>query len=188
MIDALIANLSSARASDIPQRLGINAGGFVYVTLHRPANVDGAASLASIVAELKQIASRLPVVFPMHPRTRKTCAQFGISVEGAPGLKVVEPIGYHDSLWLVEHARLVLTDSGGLQEESTYFRTPCLTLRPNTERPVTITIGSNRLTTLATISADVSNALAGEPRIGNVPPLWDGLAAARILNELVRRQ
>jgi UDP-N-acetylglucosamine 2-epimerase (non-hydrolysing) len=121
----------------------------------------------------------------MHPRTRKMCAQFGITIEGCKGLRILDPIGYHDSLKLTENARLVLTDSGGLQEESTYFRTPCLTLRPNTERPITLTIGSNRLTNLDKWSADLDAVLKKGLHFGKVPPMWDGHASERIINAIV---
>ncbi len=185
MIDALIENLEKARASRLMGDLGLGAKRFVYVTLHRPSNVDKQESLAAIMTELKRLAGRLPVVFPMHPRTRKMCGQFGISLNGNVNLKVLEPIGYHDSLCLTERARLVLTDSGGLQEESTYFRTPCLTLRPNTERPVTITQGSNKLTSLYNLPADIDGALNRRAELGRVPPLWDGRASERIVRNLI---
>ena len=135
--------------------------------------------------ELKKLAERMPVIFPMHPRTKKMCDEFGISLAGNKGFTVIEPVGYHDSLFLTENARLVLTDSGGLQEESTYFRTPCLTLRPNTERPVTVSVGSNRLTNLERLPMDLNSALELPKRVGQVPPLWDGRAAERILSELM---
>ncbi|MFL6513842.1 MAG: UDP-N-acetylglucosamine 2-epimerase, partial [Chthoniobacterales bacterium] len=148
-------------------------------------NVDDPVSLTSIMLELTRLASDIPVVFPIHPRTRKMCAQFGISTEGVTGLKILQPIGYHDSLCLTENARFVLTDSGGLQEESTFFRTPCLTLRPNTERPVTITAGSNRLTTVEDLRSDIARVVAGPDRLGDIPPLWDGRTAERIVAALV---
>jgi UDP-N-acetylglucosamine 2-epimerase (non-hydrolysing) len=185
MIDALVANLEQARNRDLLERLGVTAKDFVYVTLHRPSNVDEQASLTAIMSELKLLASQMPVVFPIHPRTRKMCAQFGISIDNYKGLKILEPIGYHDSLKLTENARLVLTDSGGLQEESTYFRTPCLTLRPNTERPITLTMGSNRLTSLEKLSADLDLVLKKNLLFGKVPPLWDGRASGRIVDAVV---
>jgi UDP-N-acetylglucosamine 2-epimerase (non-hydrolysing) len=187
MIDALVANLEKARASTLSKQLDLARNGFVYVTLHRPSNVDDEHSLSAIMAELKRLAGELPVVFPMHPRTRKMCEQFGISLNGSKSLRVLDPIGYHDSLFLTENARLILTDSGGLQEESTYFRTPCLTLRPNTERPVTITLGSNKLTNLDRLVVDISETLNREPRFGSLPPLWDGSAAERIVDCLLER-
>jgi UDP-N-acetylglucosamine 2-epimerase (non-hydrolysing) len=187
MIDALVANLQKAQRCTLADNLGVNGSGFAYVTLHRPSNVDAQENLATIIAELKRLCSDVPVIFPMHPRTRKMCAQFGISLNGHNGLHVIEPIGYHDSLWLTKNARLVLTDSGGLQEESTFFRTPCLTLRQNTERPVTITVGSNKLTCLPELREDIAEVLSRAPRFGAVPPLWDGRTSGRIVDELVAR-
>jgi len=185
MIAALMENLPQARQSPVLNRLGLNAGGFVYVTLHRPSNVDHQASLTAIMGELKELTRHLPVVFPMHPRTRKMCAQFGIALDANGSLRVLDPIGYHDSLCLTENARLVLTDSGGLQEESTYFKTPCLTLRPNTERPVTVTAGSNKLSRPETLPGDIDEVLSREPRFGHVPPLWDGQTAGRVVDALL---
>lgn len=181
MIDTLVANLEKARANGLLPRLGLERKGFIYATLHRPSNVDNQAALTTIMDELKRLADRMPVVFPIHPRTRKMCGQFGIALDQQPGLKILEPIGYLDSLCLTENARLVLTDSGGLQEESTYLRTPCLTLRPNTERPITVTVGSNRLTSLTSLRPDLDQVLAGSPILGQIPPLWDGRAAHRIV-------
>jgi UDP-N-acetylglucosamine 2-epimerase (non-hydrolysing) len=187
MIDALVANLEKARSSTLSKQLDLARNGFVYVTLHRPSNVDSEYSLSAIMTELKRLAGELPVVFPMHPRTLKMCEQFGISLNSSKGLRVLDPIGYHDSLYLTENARLILTDSGGLQEESTYFRTPCLTLRPNTERPVTITLGSNKLTNLDRLVVDFAETLNRKPRFGSLPPLWDGHTAERIVGCLVER-
>ena len=187
MIDTLVANLERARASGLLQRLGLERKRFVYVTLHRPSNVDHQAALTAIMGELKRLASRMSVVFPIHPRTRKMCEQFGIALDQQPGLRILEPIGYLDSLCLTEDARLVLTDSGGLQEESTFFHTPCLTLRPNTERPVTVRVGSNRLTSLYSLRDDLNTVLAGGEVLGQVPPLWDGRTAVRIVKALRER-
>jgi UDP-N-acetylglucosamine 2-epimerase (non-hydrolysing) len=186
MIDALVSNLEKARSSSVLQSNGIAKDRFVYVTLHRPSNVDDPVSLTSIMLELSRLAKDLPVVFPMHPRTRKMCSQFSISCSQGNGLKILEPIGYHDSLCLTENARFVLTDSGGLQEETTFFRTPCLTLRPNTERPVTISIGSNRLTTAEQLASDIDQTLHRAPKYGEVPPLWDGKTAERIVEVLAQ--
>ena len=185
MIDSLVANLEKARASQLLHQLRLGKKGFVYVTLHRPSNVDHPAGLTTIMGELKRIANDWPVVFPMHPRTAKMCGQFGISLTDTLGLKILTPIGYHDSLCLTENARLVLTDSGGLQEESTFFKTPCLTLRPNTERPVTITHGSNKLTTIKALAADMAAVLNQELLSSKIPPLWDGRASERIFDCLI---
>jgi UDP-N-acetylglucosamine 2-epimerase (non-hydrolysing) len=185
MIDSLIENVEKARQSTTLQKLGLDGKPFVYVTLHRPSNVDHKENLDAIIAELTRLSHEMPVVFPMHPRTRKMISQFGIPVEQFNGFKILDPIGYHDSLYLTERARFVLTDSGGLQEESTFFRTPCLTLRPNTERPVTINVGSNKLTSPAVLRSDINYVLKNGARTGSVPPLWDGQTAVRTLQAIV---
>jgi UDP-N-acetylglucosamine 2-epimerase (non-hydrolysing) len=185
MIDSLISHLSRARSDDIMDRLGLKRREFVYVTLHRPANVDDASELSKLMAELTELSRRLPVVFPVHPRTHKMLAAFGLQPSPGDRILALDPLGYYASLSLTENARMVLTDSGGLQEEATFFQTPCLTLRPNTERPVTITLGSNRLTSVDRLAADFSDVLAGPERLGQIPPLWDGHTAERILEELI---
>ena len=187
MIDSLVANLTQARASNILARLMVPSGGFAYVTLHRPANVDVKESLQPIMTEILELSRRLPVIFPIHPRTRKMLVDYGIDLSSEPGLQIIDPIGYHDSLSLTENARVVLTDSGGRQEESTYFRTPCLTLRDNTERPITITIGSNRLCGIKDLRSAIETVLREPARLGAVPPLWDGQSAGLILGELLKR-
>ncbi len=186
MIDALVDNLEQARKSPILTNLGLGGRDFVYVTLHRPANVDQQETLSGIVHQLLELGSRFPVVFPVHPRTRKMLGTFGLDREFEGRIRLLDPLGYHDSLHLTERAKFVLTDSGGLQEESTYFRTPCLTLRPNTERPVTVTIGSNRLTTPQRLQADIAETLALTGHRGIIPPLWDGRTAERILPALAQ--
>ncbi len=187
MIDSLVANLEKVRASNVLERFSVQPGSFVYVTLHRPANVDDRRSLTAIASELKKLSHQMPVVFPVHPRTRKMFSEFGIHLEQCNGFRLAEPIGYHDSICLTRNARLVLTDSGGLQEEATYFRTPCLTLRPNTERPVTVTLGSNRLTNVNTLPNDLMQLLARDSRLGQIPPLWDGKTAERIVKAFLVR-
>ena len=185
MIDTLVANLSKARTNGHLGKLDVKRKAFAYVTLHRPSNVDNEASLRTIMAELSRLARQVPVVFPMHPRTRKMCQEFDIPLDAVGTLKILQPIGYHDSICLTENALLVLTDSGGLQEEATYFRTPCLTLRPNTERPITVTVGSNRLTTTELLPHDAQTILSGPEQIGQVPDLWDGHTAERTLEHLL---
>lgn len=185
MIDSLMENLGRSRQSAILKDNGLAPGRFIYVTLHRPQNVDHKEALLAIMGELQRLSATIPVLFPMHPRTRKRLEEFGITLHSSPDLRVIDPVGYHDSLYLTETARCVLTDSGGLQEESTWFRTPCLTLRPNTERPVTIALGSNRLTTAQALRKDFEAMLKGAERCGQVPPLWDGKTAERVVNELL---
>jgi UDP-N-acetylglucosamine 2-epimerase (non-hydrolysing) len=185
MIDTLVENLDKAHQRNTLRALGLEERKFVYVTLHRPSNVDHKDSLTQIMAELKRLSRQMPVVFPVHPRTRKMLSEFNISPTDTSAVKILDPIGYHDSVSLTEQARFVLTDSGGLQEESTFFRTPCLTLRPNTERPITVCLGSNRLTCLPRLCADIEHVLSCDDRAGGVPPLWDGQTAKRILAQLV---
>ncbi|HET7301572.1 MAG TPA: UDP-N-acetylglucosamine 2-epimerase (non-hydrolyzing), partial [Oleiagrimonas sp.] len=146
MIDSYELMRERIQASGERERLGLDEGGYAVATLHRPSNVDTQATLAALVGKLKATAARLPLVFPVHPRTRKNLEAFGLweSLSEAPGLTVTAPLGYVDFMNLVCGARLVVTDSGGIQEETTYLDIPCLTLRTTTERPITLTQGSNR--------------------------------------------
>jgi UDP-N-acetylglucosamine 2-epimerase (non-hydrolysing) len=185
MIDSLVENLPQARSCGILSQLELEPSRFIYVTLHRPSNVDDRASLSTIFSGLESLSHQLPIVCPIHPRTRKMLTEFGLMPRAIKELMLLDPLGYHASLCLTECARLVLTDSGGLQEESTYFRTPCLTLRPNTERPVTITLGSNRLTKPQSMLDDARESLAGPDRLGQRPPLWDGRASERTIDHLL---
>jgi UDP-N-acetylglucosamine 2-epimerase (non-hydrolysing) len=185
MIDSLVANLEKASTSQILARLGLEKKKFVYVTLHRPSNVDNQKELTLLIDALKQVAQNLPVVFPMHPRTRKMCEQFNIRLDNIEKFYIIEPLGYHDSLFLTDTARFVLTDSGGLQEESTYLKTPCLTLRPSTERPITVTLGSNKLTNLENLVSDIYEVLNKAIQLGEVPPFWDGGTSNRIVNAII---
>ena len=179
MIDALKHRFDHLAPSDIVERLGL-AGEFGVVTLHRPSNVDEPEVLHGIVAALEEIGGELPLVFPCHPRTRARLAQ-----EPNPArLRLCEPLGYLDFTELVRQSRLVLTDSGGLQEETTWHRIPCITIRENTERPITITEGSNVLagTDPAKITALAREALARRDADYRVPELWDGNTADRIVD------
>lgn len=193
MIDSLLKQLERAKGSRVREELGLAGSDYAVVTLHRPSNVDDPATLDGILSALTRISERLPVVFPIHPRTRKNLAEFGLRPPGESGGRVrfVEPLGYLDFLRLYSGARLVLTDSGGIQEETTALGIPCLTLRENTERPVTITLGTNRVvgTDPARIVAEAEEALAKdrESEATSVPPLWDGHTAGRILDALLER-
>lgn len=184
MIDTLLGNLQKARTRQAHKKLDVNEKEFAYVTLHRPSNVDDKSTLSTIMEHLNRLACEIPVVFPVHPRTKKMLANYAIACSNNNNLKLMDPIGYHDSICLVEHARFVLTDSGGLQEETTFFRTPCLTLRPNTERPITITEGSNKLTNPGSLWSDIEQLLNGPYQKGKIPRLWDGKTAERILQHL----
>jgi UDP-N-acetylglucosamine 2-epimerase (non-hydrolysing) len=188
MIDTLVRELPAARASGALRRLGLEPSGFAYVTLHRPSNVDDPARLASLVEVLKALAGRLPVAFPAHPRTRQRLQAVGLeqSLATTPGLLLLDPIGYRDSLALMDAARLVLTDSGGVQEETSYLGLPCLTLRANTERPVTVSLGTNIVVgdEIDRLPGLVEEILAGHPKRGRPIPGWDGHAAERIVAAL----
>jgi UDP-N-acetylglucosamine 2-epimerase (non-hydrolysing) len=188
MIDTLARNLEKARARRAPERHGVTPRGYVYVTLHRPSNVDSRDSLAAIVSCLADVGGQRPVVFPVHPRTRLRLEEFDLlgPLRAGGAVRLVEPVGYLDSVGLAEEASCVLTDSGGLQEETTFLRVPCLTLRPNTERPITISEGSNRLTTLANLARDLDEAvtLRESGRALPCPALWDGRASERIADAL----
>jgi UDP-N-acetylglucosamine 2-epimerase (non-hydrolysing) len=191
MIDSLRAALPRARESRIHARLGLAKGGYALATLHRPSNVDEPDALAKVLGALAEVAGRLPVVFPIHPRTRARLAGDARSserAEGRKGLQLVDPLGYLDFLALIADARLVLTDSGGIQEETTALGVPCLTLRENTERPITVEIGTNTLvgTDPAQIVPRALAVLEGRGKTGRVPDLWDGRAAERIARILMR--
>jgi UDP-N-acetylglucosamine 2-epimerase (non-hydrolysing) len=184
MIDTLLAARERAQRSNILDTLGLPPRGYGLVTLHRPSNVDDPKMLAQLLAVLDDVARRVPLVFPVHPRTHARLVEAGVTLDPVRW-RVTEPIGYLDFLRLTSSARIVLTDSGGIQEETTVLGVPCVTLRDNTERPVTVTEGTNRLagTDPAAIRAAVKEALAAPP-VGRVPKLWDGQAATRIVEHM----
>ena len=183
MIDTLLRFRAKAAQSDILARTSLESGKYAVVTLHRPSNVDEPKQLAALIAMLEQLRERLPVIFPLHPRTAKRLAEMGIAPKE---ITITGALGYLDFLQLMSAARLVMTDSGGIQEETTILNVPCLTLRDNTERPVTITNGSNRLVGsdpwAALRAAD--EVLASGPQEPRRPDLWDGSAAVRIVDVL----
>src|SRR6185503_1268657 len=171
----------------IKDALGLNDQPYAVLTLHRPSNVDDPLTFGKILDALEEITEQLPILFPVHPRTRKTIAElgFGERVEKIAKLRLVDPLGYIDFLNLYSGAQLVLTDSGGIQEETSVLGVPCITLRETTERPITVTMGTNRIvgTDTGKIVAAAFAALA-ETAKPNAIPLWDGKTAERILNVL----
>ena len=188
MIDSFELLAPMIREAGMPEKLGLEKLNYGVVTLHRPSNVDISEKLALIVDELESASEQLPLVFPVHPRTRQRLSDFGLMtrLEAAPAITLTEPLSYIEFMSLVLDCRLALTDSGGIQEESSYLGIPCLTLRDNTERPVTVTEGTNRLIKSEDIGAQIQQSLAGEPRRSCTIDLWDGRAAGRAADSLER--
>ena len=190
MIDSLLAQLPRARELDFAGGLGLRCGGYAVATLHRPASVDDPATFAALLAAFGNIAREMPLVLPLHPRARKQASAFGLEPALTP-LRVLEPVGYHQMLSLIEGAAAVLTDSGGLQEETTALGVPCVTLRETTERPVTVREGTNRLAPWPPSPAGVADAwraALATRRNGagpRVPEGWDGQAGARVAAALL---
>jgi UDP-N-acetylglucosamine 2-epimerase (non-hydrolysing) len=186
MIDSLVMMKKQIESADAFSALNIERGGFALVTLHRPSNVDSPEQLGRICDILHHIASRLFVVFPVHPRTLKNLEQEKRieSLRQNPRIILREPLGYVAFMNLVHNSRFLLTDSGGVQEETTFLGIPCLTLRPNTERPVTVTQGTNTLCTIGDVEQMVGDILSGKYKKGSVPDLWDGNTAQRIVKNI----
>jgi len=185
MVDTLVAFRDRASASDVLDRFGLEPRGYAVLTLHRPRNVDSRDALSRMLSALERIGARIPVVYPAHPRSARALEAAGLAelAEGTRGLIVTAPLGYLDFIELESRARFVMTDSGGVQEETTVLGVPCLTLRPNTERPVTVTEGTNRLvgTDPDAVFEAVLRVLDGGHCVeGRVPELWDGRAAERV--------
>jgi len=194
MIDTLLKHRVMASGLDIGKRLGLKPGRYATLTMHRPSNVDDKATLQGILEALKEISDELPIIFPIHPRTRKMAEQFGLSDyfnqgDQVQGIWLTEPLGYLEFLHLNMHARMVLTDSGGLQEETTVLGVPCITMRHNTERPITCELGSNVIVgnDPAMILAAARKVLDGDAPQGQVPEKWDGHAAERIVEVLLEK-
>lgn len=189
MIDSfemLRHNIEAATARD---DLGLESGNYALVTLHRPSNVDSAETLAPIVDALVGASKSLPVVFVAHPRTIKGLDAFGLKelLESATNVQLLEPVAYVNFMNLVTGAKVVITDSGGLQEETTYLGIPCLTLRENTERPITVSLGTNKLTNATELGAELGAVMSGNWPTGKCPPLWDGKTAKRAVASLKKR-
>lgn len=190
MIDTLLKHLERARVSNILDKLHLQPGEYAALTLHRPSNVDTPEKFLEILKALSEIQKHIVVVFPLHPRTRGRLRQFGFEkkIQELSRLVVINPLGYSGFLKLMSEAKFVLTDSGGIQEETTVLGVPCLTLRENTERPVTVTEGTNRLvgSNAERIFEESMKILAGDVKNSRRPELWDGQAAKRIIEVLLR--
>ncbi len=188
MIDTLLTNREKARTSTILNDLNLAPRKYAVLTLHRPGNVDDVDTLTRILGALETISAKLPIVFPIHPRTRNSIERFDLTarIQNATGLILLEPLGYLDFLQLVAESAMVLTDSGGIQEETTVLSVPCITLRENTERPITIEQGTNVLvgSDADKMIAAAEDVLSGRVRPASVPELWDGHAAGRIVKIL----
>jgi UDP-N-acetylglucosamine 2-epimerase (non-hydrolysing) len=188
MIDNLLYQKKIVDANGIfpASQLKKSLGNYIFLTLHRPSTVDNKDKLSDVVNALNEIAEEMPVVFPVHPRTGKMIEQFGITL--SPHIRQFSPLGFRESLFWWKDAKMVFTDSGGLQEETTALGVPCYTIRNNTERPITITEGTNTL--IGTTGDAVRNAYfefkAGKIKIGSVPKFWDGMAAERIIDILLK--
>jgi UDP-N-acetylglucosamine 2-epimerase (non-hydrolysing) len=188
MIDSLVRAQQKIDSSEVLTKYVVDAGEFILVTLHRPSNVDNQEQLTGLLAMLSKYSERYRVIFPVHPRTRANMMKFGLGANQSPGISFTDPLGYIDFLQLLKNAKLIITDSGGVQEESTYLGVPCITLRTTTERPVTVDMGTNYLTgpDVAKVDDALNTILSGKHKKGTIPPLWDGKAAERICAILVR--
>ncbi|MBS0366272.1 MAG: UDP-N-acetylglucosamine 2-epimerase (non-hydrolyzing) [Proteobacteria bacterium] len=189
MLDSFEMLRGRIEATDTRQRLGLGSAPYAMVTLHRPSNVDDRETLTTLVRALLDLSHEMTVVFAVHPRTRKRLGDFGLlnAISTAAAVRVTEPLSYIEFMSLIMHCTLAITDSGGVQEETTYLGIPCATLRENTERPITVTEGTNRLLTAATLLPAAREALAGKWPRGQRPELWDGKAAGRAAHSLRRR-
>lgn len=187
MIDTLFRYRKRACESDVLERLRLEPAGYVALTLHRPSNVDDEGTLAMVLEAVARIQAEVPVVFPVHPRTRRRLEAVATVLPPMPGLRLVDPLPYLDFVGLMAKARCVLTDSGGIQEETTALGIPCLTLRNNTERPITTTRGTNRIvgTDPGAIHRSWREVADGKWPMGQLPDLWDGKAAGRIVRVLL---
>jgi len=189
MIDSYEMMRQMIEADDTRSKLALEVAKYGVVTLHRPSNVDDPATLAILVNQLVKIAEKISLVFAVHPRTRKCLAEFGLlsMLEKCPGIVLTEPLGYVKFMNLVSDSKFAITDSGGVQEETTYLGIPCMTLRENTERPITLTEGSNRLVRPEDMLSAVDDVIAGRWQLSRRPKLWDGRVADRCVESLRRR-
>lgn len=190
MIDSFLMLKNKIDIQSHWKDFGSKAGEFGVVTLHRPANVDKKENLACITRQLVSISDKLRLVLPLHPRTKKKLSKFNLMnrLKKATGILIVEPMGYIEFMGLLSNAFLAITDSGGLQEETTFMKKPCLTVRENTERPITCTLGTNRLVSLNGIENNFEDVIAGKWKEGVIPELWDGRSAQRVVQDLLAKE
>ncbi len=183
MIDTLHANINRLRKPDFWEEAGLSEKSYFLVTLHRPSNVDDPEKLASILSAIRESSLGFPIIFPVHPRTRKIIDQFNISTDN---ILMIEPQCYLEFIFLVQHTKGIITDSGGITEEATVLNIPCLTLRNSTERPETVTIGTNELIgdDLFKLKSNLKKIIEGKWKRGSVPPFWDGQTSKRIIKTL----
>ncbi len=190
MIDSLLNNIEKAEKSNIHNKLNIIRGKYAIVTLHRPSNVDHKDTLSGIITSFEKIGSEIPLIFPIHPRTSQMMTKFGFDerISQIPYLQMIKPQGYLDFLALTKYSKVVLTDSGGLQEETTALGIPCITIRENTERPITVTEGTNTIVGSQTenIMREWTIVSQNEGKKGTIPKLWDGKTAERIGIEVIK--
>lgn len=188
MIDTMVAFSKEIEQSDIDKKLGVESKKFALMTMHRPATVDSAEGLKKLLNIIKFITAKYKLIFPIHPRTVKNMEKHGLysDIEKNKNLILSEPLDYFAFQKLVKHSLLIITDSGGIQEESTFLQIPCLTLRPNTERPVTVTLGTNELIPFdeKIIEDRIRKIETGQGKKGKIPPMWDGKATERIVKNL----
>ena len=189
MIDSFEMMREQIESDNTVQTLGLQANQFAVVTMHRPSNVDSKDVLGEIVGQIINVSKDCQLVFPVHPRTRHKLTEFGLldQLEAAGNVMIIEPQGYIQFMNLVTQSKLVITDSGGIQEETTYLGIPCLTLRENTERPITITHGTNKLIEPNVLEVEVNKVLSGDWKQGQCPELWDGATAQRVVDSLLKR-
>ena len=186
MMDSFELLRDKIDAEQAPEQHGLELGNYGVVTLHRPSNVDEYDTLKKLVDQLIEVSTKVQLIFAVHPRTRNSLQQHGLwdSIQSIDRLKLVEPVSYAPFMSLVKSAKLIITDSGGIQEETTYLNIPCLTLRENTERPITITEGTNKLVSIDDLQENVDLVLADKWRTGTKPDLWDGKTAGRVTQEI----
>ena len=185
MIDSLLYFLEKAKQSKMLEQLNLKNQQYALVTLHRPSNVDSQQSFSNILNAFEEIEKKIPIIFPIHPRTKKMIEQlgFGEKIKKMKNLRMTDPLGYLDFLNMMSNAAFLLTDSGGIQEETTVLGIPCITMRENTERPVTVELGTNVIVGMNTekIISESLKVLSGTFKKGKIPPFWDGKTADRIV-------